>query len=123
MLIRVLVYLAVLVIMFAAGNDIHSKSIKNTASDMVLQSQVIMLDNALVNYYKNHATVPNVSSGIALKPYMENEGIKSFDADWSRFSYKYVAANKYTLTTTLNNGASWASPKSGVALPTIKYDD
>lgn len=114
MLVRLVIYLAIVMILVSGGNIISSRSIKTSVSDKTLLAQTAQLDNALVKYYATHGDLPEKLSD----DFFELMGLRGFAAE--NFSYK-MKEHSFTLKTKYSTGIK-ESPYSNQTLPSTIDD-
>ena len=114
MLVRLVIYLAIVMILVSGGNMISSRSIRTSVSDKTLLTQTAQLDNALVKYYATHGELPEKLSD----DFFELMGLHGFSAE--SFSYT-MKERSFTLKTKYSTGTK-ESPYSNKTLPSTIDD-
>ena len=116
MLIRVLIAMGLAIILCAGGN-ITPKNINDSLSDIDKKNMLIVMDEALVNYYCNHSgNLPDKLDEATVKVL----GLKNYD--WQQFTYSKGNKN-FTLNVKLSNGKLYPSVNSGKVLGNVFHDD
>ncbi len=116
MLLRILIAIGVLMILSIGGN-LNYKTVKEGLSDAELKNMLIVMDEALVNYYCNHSgNLPYKLDEATVKVL----GLKNYD--WQQFTYSKGNKN-FTLNVKLSNGKLYPSVNSGKVLGNVFHDD
>lgn len=110
MIVKLVIYLGIILIILASANSMPSKSIKNSVNDVNLKNQIILIDNALISYYRFHAAFPDEINSSLLRQF----GIEILDV--SAFSYDKKAENEFILSTKLANNEFYFSPNSNIKI-------
>lgn len=77
--------------------EISSKSIRNSISDQTIETNAVILDNAIVAYYCNHhGTLPNALN----KDFLVVMGLE--DMDISNYTYSKTSDRQFILTAKLS---------------------
>lgn len=110
-MLKLIIYLGALLIILTSGNNIASKSIKNTVNDSNIKNQVILIDNALMSYYRYHSYFPDELTSSEIQNQL---GINNLNLN--NISYARKAKNEFILQAKLNNNINYESPNSNVTI-------
>lgn len=109
--IRLVIYLAIVIIILAGGQLISTNSMKASISDKTLATQTAQLDSALIKYYATHEELPEKLSD----EFLELMGLYGITPSYFSYTPK---TRSYTLKVKFSTGEK-ASAYSNQELPEI----
>lgn len=117
MFYKFVIGLVFVLVLMAAGGTYSSRSMKDSVNDKAIQTQTVILDKALIAWYKNHAELPAQLSEEVFTM-MGLSGLETENWQYTRNSN----GRQYTLRAQLSYG-SWESPYSGTLLPELPKNE
>lgn len=93
-----------------------SPSYRNSVDDNSIKSMSVVMDTAILNYYKNHGELPSQIDDDTL--YIM--GLSSYNL--TNFTYQKLTDRRFSLTATLSDNTIWRSSYSNTELPEIESE-
>lgn len=111
MLIKLLIALIITITMLSYTGNTNSQGIKNSIDDSAINTNIVLLDSAIVSYYCNHyGSLPdNLDNDTLIVMGIE-------DMNLSNFTYTKVSNRSFRLVAKLSNGKTSISAHSNTDL-------
>ena len=111
----VIVLFLISMLVFGGSSGI-SPSFRKSVDDNNVKSMSVVLDTAILNYYRNHGELPAQIDDDTL--YIM--GLSTYDL--TDFTYQKLSDRRYSLTAALSNNLIWRSSYSNIDLPEIESE-
>ena len=111
----VIVLILISMLVFGGSSGI-SPSFRKSVDDNNIKSMSVVLDTAILKYYRNHGELPvQINENI-----LYIMGLSTYDL--TDFTYRKISDKQYSLTATLSDNTVWRSSYSNQELPEIESE-